>query len=188
MDSYLQYSRKRTDCGRCKNSLRIPNRQRRGLSLLEVIVSLSILAMSSALLWQITSQATNNARGAQRLTRAQILCESKLAEILAGAIQVEPIDWTLDTSGSVPGEWYYRIQTSTEDRENMIAIRLSVSDNPQNQFGNPEVFFVVRYVIDPQLGMDTPVDPSLTDATSTSSTTGASSSSGTSSSGAGGGF
>lgn len=154
---------------------------RHGLSLLEVMISLAILAMSSAMLWQITNQATNNARDAQRLTQAQILAESKMSEILAGAFPLEPIEWRIDESGAVPGTWYFSLQTSTAERENMIGLRLSVSDDPQRTDGNPETFFIARYVIDPQLGLDSPQDPTLTD-TASGSSSGASSSGSTGSS------
>ena len=163
-----------------------PPSPRRGLSLLEVMISMAILAMATAMLWQITNQATNNASGAQRLTRAQILGESVMAEILAGAIPLEPLDWTLDESGSVPGEWYYRLETSTGERENMIGIRLSISDNPERTDGNPETFFIVRYAIDPQLGLDTPQVPIESDASNSSGAlTGNSSSSGSATTGGG---
>lgn len=127
---------------------------RRGLSLLEVVLALAILAVSAALLAQITRQATDNALSAQKLAQAQMLCESKMAEVLVGAIPMEPLDWTLNEDGSLPGQWYYRLETSTTERENMIGLRLAVTDNPNPATGSPELFFIVRWVIDPTLGLD----------------------------------
>lgn len=128
---------------------------RRGLSLLEVVLALAILAVSAALLAQITRQATDNAMSAQKLAHAQMLCESKMAEVLVGAIPMEPLDWTLNEDGSLPGQWYYRLETTTTERENMIGLRLAVTDNPNPLTGSPELFFLMRWVIDPSLGLDT---------------------------------
>ncbi|XZE44461.1 type IV pilus modification PilV family protein [Pirellulaceae bacterium SH467] len=129
---------------------------RHGLSLLEVVLALAILAVSAALLAQITRQATDNAMSAQKLAQAQMLCESKMAEVLVGAIPMEPLDWTLNEDGSLPGQWYYRLESSTTERENMIGLRLAVTDNPNPVTGSPELFFIVRWVIDPSLGLDSP--------------------------------
>ena len=68
--------------------------KRQGLSLLEVVLALAILAMTAALLSQLTRQATDNAMASQRQADAQILCESTMAEILAGAIPMQSTDWT----------------------------------------------------------------------------------------------
>ncbi len=161
--------------------------QRKGLSLLEVVIALAILAMAAAMLAQVSQLATRNALNSQRLANAHILCESKMAEVLAGAIPLEPLDWTLEEYGAVPGEWYYRIEVSTSERENMIGVRLSVSDDPQAVDEKPEVFFLMRWLIDPQLGLDTP--PEQTDATGMTGTSGATSSGGMSSgTGTGGGL
>ena len=142
--------------------------RRSGLSLLEVVLALSILAVSAALLTQITKQATDNGRMAQRLSTAQMLCESKMSEVLAGAIPLTSSSWTQITDSGRRSAWYYQIQTSTAERPNMIGVRLSVTDQPDATNGNPELFFIVRWMIDPSLGLDTP--PTST------STTGASSS------------
>ena len=142
--------------------------RRSGLSLLEVVLALSILAVSAALLTQITKQATDNGRMAQRLSTAQMLCESKMSEVLAGAIPLTASGWTQITDSGRRSAWYYQIQTSTAERPKMIGVRLSVTDQPNATNGNPELFFIVRWMIDPSLGLDTP--PTST------STTGASSS------------
>lgn len=162
--------------------------KRAGFSLLEVMIALAILAMASAMLWQITNQATNNAIDAQRQTQAQIFGESKMAEILAGAIPLQTQEWTLDETGVVPGTWYYRIETSTTERENMIGIRLSISTDPQREYGSPEDFFIVRYAIDPQLGMDMPIDPLTVAGSGAASGASASGTGGASSSTGGGAF
>ena len=157
-------------------------RVRSGLSLLEVVLALTILAVAAALLAQVTTQATNNGLMAQRLAVAQMLCESKISEVLAGSIQLTPSSWTQITDSGRRGNWYYQIQTVTAQRPNMIGVRLSVTDQPDS--ANPELFFIVRWMIDPSTGLDTP--PSTDTSSSSSGSSSSSSSSGSSSGSAGG--
>ena len=146
---------------------------RHGLSLLEVVLALTILAVAAALLAQITKQATDNGLMAQKLSTAQMLCESKMSEVLAGAIPLTSTSWAEITDSGRKGSWYYQIQTVTAQRPNMIGVRLSVTDSPDATTYNPELFFIVRWMIDPSLGLDTL--PAADASTTGSSTTGTSS-------------
>ena len=136
--------------------------RRAGLSLLEVVLALSILAVSAALLTQITKQATDNGLMAKKLSTAQMLCESKMSEVLAGAIPLTSSGWTEITDSGRRGSWYYQIQTTAAERPNMIGVRLSVTDQPDATTYNPELFFIVRWMIDPSLGLDTPPETTTT--------------------------
>jgi len=144
-------------------------------------LALTILAVTAALLAQVTTRATNNGLMAQRLAVAQMLCESKMSEVLAGSIPLTSSSWTQITDSGRRGNWYYQIQTVTAQRPNMIGVRLSVTDQPDAI--NSELFFIVRWMIDPTMGLDTP--PS-TDASSASSGSSPGSSSGSISGSAGG--
>ena len=145
----------------------IPKRIHSGLSLLEVVLALTILAVAAALLAQVTKQATDNGMMSQRLSTAQMLCESKMSEVLVGAIPLTSSGWTQITDSGRRGSWYYRIQTTTAERPNMIGVRLSVTDQPDSTTYNPELFYIVRWMIDPSLGLDTP--PTSTTGTSSGS-------------------
>ena len=150
------------------------SRLRSGLSLLEVVLALSILAVSAALLAQITKQATDNGMMAQRLSTAQMLCESKMSEVLAGAVPLTPSGWTSITDSGRKGNWHYQIQTESAARPNMIGVRLSITDQPDSTTSNPELFFIVRWMIDPNMGLDTlPETTSKTGSTSSSTSSGA---------------
>ncbi len=151
---------------------------RAGLSLLEVVLALTILAVAAALLAQITKQATDNGLLAQRLSTAQMLCESKMSEVLAGAISLQASSWVPITDSGRKGNWNYQIQTITAQRPNMIGVRLSVTDQPDTTTGNPELFFIVRWMIDPSLGLDTLPATDTTSSTSSSSGSSASGSAG----------
>ncbi len=164
----------------CDGTWKVPatllrkQRNRVGLSLLEVVLALTILAVAAALLAQITKQATDNGLLAQRLSTAQMLCESKMSEVLAGAIPLQASSWVSITDSGRKGNWNYQIQTITSQRPNMIGVRLSVTDQPDSTTANPELFFIVRWMIDPSLGLDTL--PAADATTSTGSSSGSSTS------------
>jgi hypothetical protein len=155
---------------------------RKGISLLEVVLSLAILAMSAGILAQISWTATDNGLIAHRLATAQILAESKMAEIVTGAIPLQgAVGWTPITDIVPSGNWYYQVQTVTAVRPDMVGVRLSITDEAgMNE--NREMFFVVRWMIDPSLGLDTLPAP-----TGTSGGTGASTGTSTGASGSNGG-
>jgi len=168
--------------GRRVGSARGPARSK-GISLLEVVLALAILAMSGAILAQVASNATDNGLMAHRLATAQILAESKMAEVVTGAITIQGSSGWLPITDPVPnGTWYYSIQTVNAVRPNMIGIRLSITD-ADGQANNKELFYIVRWMIDPNLGLDTlPSSTSSTGSTSTGST-GSSAGTGSTSSG-----
>lgn len=131
-------------------------RSRRGLSLLEVVLALTILAMSAGILASITSNAVDNGMMGHRLATAQILAESKMAEVVTGAIPIQGgTGWTMITDPVPSGTWYYQIETMTTGNQDMIGIRLAITDEIA-MANNAELFFVARWMIDPNLGLDTP--------------------------------
>lgn len=126
-----------------------------GMSLLEVVLALAILAMSAAILAQITRTATDNGLIAHRLATAQILAESKMAEVVTGAIPLQGAVGWMPITDTVPrGTWYFQLQTESAARKDMVGIRLSVTDQAGAD-ENKEVFYIVRWMIDPALGLDT---------------------------------
>ena len=64
---------------------------RAAMTLLEVILALAILAGSLAVLGELTRQGMHNAEAARAESEAQLLCESKLAEIAAGIAPPEAV-------------------------------------------------------------------------------------------------
>lgn len=147
-------------------------RLRRGMSLLEVVLALAILAMSAAILASITRTATDNGLIAHRLATAQILAESKMAEVVTGAIPLQgAVGWTQITDMVPSGTWYYQVQSETATRKDMVGIRLSVTDQA-GMDENREVFYIVRWMIDPNLGLDTM--PTQSDASGTGTSAGGS--------------
>jgi len=121
--------------------------------LLEVILALAILAGALAILGEVSRLALQNASAARDLARAQLLAESKLAEILAGITSPDPVENTpFDSSGNSldPSEpaWLYSISSESTDEEGLISVRVTVTrDIPAGQ--HPVKFSLVRWLPDP---------------------------------------
>ena len=64
--------------------------RRRAFTLLEVILALSILVVSMAVLGELVRSGLISAQRARDLSRATLLCEGKLAEVTAMAGTTEP--------------------------------------------------------------------------------------------------
>jgi type II secretion system protein I len=125
-----------------------------GFSLLEVILALAILAGSIAVLGESSRLALKNAEVARDLAHAQLLCESKMAEITTGitaaeAVSNTPFDATMTASldPSTPA-WVYSIETQTTNEDGLIAVRVTVTRNlPVEK--HPVSFALVRWIPDP---------------------------------------
>jgi prepilin-type N-terminal cleavage/methylation domain-containing protein len=86
---------------------------RRGLSLMEVLAALAIFVFAASALTQMTEIASNSAMRARRLTKAQLLAETKMDEVVAGvlplssqngAITEELEGWSFDIA-VIPEDW-----------------------------------------------------------------------------------
>jgi general secretion pathway protein I len=153
--------------------------RRSGLSLLEVVLALSILAMSAGILASITMTAVNNGMMGHRLATAQILAESKMAEVLTGAISIQgAVGWTTITDPVPDGTWYYRLETTVTGNQDMVGVRLAITDEI-GMSDNAELFYIARWMIDPALGLDTPPAPTSGTGTTPSGTGSSSSATGT---------
>ena len=125
-----------------------------GFSLLEVILALSILAGSIAVLGEASRLALKNAEVARDLAHAQLLCESKLTEIVTGITPAEtvgntPFDPTTTASIDASGpSWLYSIETQETDEEGLVSVRVTVTrDLPASK--HPVSFSLVRWIPDP---------------------------------------
>jgi general secretion pathway protein I len=98
--------------------------QRSGLSLLEVLVALAILLFALVGLERLVSLGGDRAVDVQQQARGSQLCESKMAEVASGVVQLSsqgdtPFDedpdwqWSLDCEqGNVQGLWTVTVTVS----------------------------------------------------------------------------
>jgi prepilin-type N-terminal cleavage/methylation domain-containing protein len=122
---------------------------RRGFSLLEVILSLAILGGAIATLGETARLAFRNAAYTRQAARAQLLCESKLSEIVSGLTPAEPVQRAVIEAAAAPGEpaWLYSVEKTPLDNEGLVALRVTVvRDLPAEK--HPATFVLVRWISD----------------------------------------
>ncbi len=143
-------------------------RARRALSLLEVVISIAILAMSASLLASLIQTATNNAMASRDELQANLLCESKLAEVALQVIPMQAADWTPITDQTFSlKQWHYRIDVAQTAQPDIMSVTVSVGDDFVIQSNRRPTASLTRWFINPQLNMDTPAADSNASTSST---------------------
>jgi len=137
----------------CRQAVRAPTQgSRRGFSLLEVILALAILGGAIAVLGELSRLGMRNAQYARDVTQAQLLCESKLAEITAGLSPLEseqgtPFETADETAAS---DWLYSVDVTPIDEDGLLEVRVTVTqDLPTEK--RPVEFSLVRWMVDPEI-------------------------------------
>ena len=128
----------------------------RGFSLLEVIIALAFLTGALAVLGELVSMGVEHAMRARNLTQAELLCESKMAEIVSGMSPAEDVssvpfepyglseigEQTLDEN--IEG-WLYSIETDSLTMEGLTTVCVTVhQDLPPEK--RPVTFSLVRWI------------------------------------------
>ncbi len=142
---------------------------RSGLSLLEVVLALSILGIAVGILSTILQQSADNGLRARRMTQAQLVCESKMAEAMAGAMPLESTPWT-PVAGVDGTSWYYSLEIIQPEQPNLIGVVIQVNDDLAMTESQRPLTRLVQWIIDPSLGLDTKPTTTGTEATSQSGT------------------
>ncbi len=141
----------------------VPRRRlwrRRGFTLLEIILSLAILAGALAALGEVIRSATQNATESRELTKAQLLASSIMSEFSSGAAALQEVDrQAVDIDEVTP--WVYSVEWTPTFEENLVAVRVTVVQDLEAE-KNPVQYSLVRWMPDPGL--------TLTETTSSSST------------------
>lgn len=128
---------------------------RAAFSLLEVILALAILTLAIVVLGELSRLGMRSAARARDMTQAQLLCESKMAQISSGMIwpeteigvPFEPED-LIDPYDSV--RWLYSIERGDSGEDGVIAVRVTVSQDLPAQ-KRPVRFALVRWIADPAI-------------------------------------
>jgi general secretion pathway protein I len=125
---------------------------KRGFSILEVILALAILTGAIAVLGELGRLGFQNAKNAQDLTKAQILCESKMAEYTSGITPLQPVAAVafdaIDQDNANSSTWVYSVDMQQIDQDGLDAVCVTVSQNiPAAQ--HPATYSITRWIIDP---------------------------------------
>ncbi len=134
-------------------------KNRRGFSLLEILLALAILGGSLALLSRIVETGTSAAREARDLSIARILCQSKLSELLLDgmtgispqSVSTSPME-SFDSQSTTP--FYYTVDVQPAPLDGLLALRVTVEAQDPN--GGPVLarYSLVRWMVDPALGLE----------------------------------
>lgn len=132
---------------------------RKGFSLLEILLALAILGGALAVLSQIVGTGGDAARSAKELAMARLLCQSKLAEVLVTATSVMPAAVPATPIPSPDSEsdtvFNFAVDVAPAAMDGLLAIRVSVEAvNPQGDGPAVANYSITRWVIDPTLGLE----------------------------------
>jgi prepilin-type N-terminal cleavage/methylation domain-containing protein len=124
--------------------IKIHRRHRSAFTLLEVILSLAILAGAVAVLGEIMRAAGRSASDAQAETRAQLLASSLMDEMVTGVRQpTEQSRVGLESDDSVP--WVYSVTFGVLDIEDLMSVELIVEQDLEEKF-NPVRYRLIRWL------------------------------------------
>jgi prepilin-type N-terminal cleavage/methylation domain-containing protein len=153
---------------------------RRGFSLLEVLLAIAILGCSLLVVSQFLQMGARSAIESRELTTAQLMCESKMAEFTSGVAIPEAGEFPYS---ELPDEidWYYNVELLPTSQTSLLELRLTVlKQRPQGL--KPIQFTLVRWIQDPSLAIVDPFEElqAANEAAAAGTTTGGSTTSSTS--------
>ena len=104
---------------------------------------------------QLISTGSRAAVQSQLRTKAILRCESKLAEILAGAETMQTAQ-DMPFGDQAPG-WAWSVQVTGGPHVDLLELEVTVTHTGQNRLGDVS-YSLKRYVRDPQLFLDAAID------------------------------
>ena len=137
--------------------------RKRGMTLLEIMLALGVLAGSLAIIANLSRLSTNNAISARDTTQAQFLCESIMSRLMSGMIEFESVfdepvyDPVLDfdevgtsysTSFGTEHKWVYSIEINTLDDYGLLEVIVLVEQHLPNSAREPASCRLVRWMLD----------------------------------------
>ena len=123
---------------------RIPGgRNRRGLSLLEVILSIAILGGSMVVIGQIYYLGYSSAIKTRFISEANMLADAKMAELAAGVLPLE------SGGGQIPErpDWSYSVEVQPSLQPGLLMSTVTVTRETQGAI--PAAVSLVRFFPDP---------------------------------------
>jgi type II secretion system protein I len=123
-------------------------RGRSGFSLLEVLLATSILLGSAVVLGQLATIGRMHATAAHELVTAQLLCETRLNQLMLGALPLEEIEE--EPVAEAPG-WLYTVEILPTDEPELSSLRVTVAEEERGA-RKPYRYSLTRWIRDPNAG------------------------------------
>ncbi len=122
-------------------------RGRRGFSLLEVLLATAMLIGATVVLMELASIGNRHAASARELTKSQLLCQSKLNEILCGQAPAESVRPT-----PVEGDpkWVFWIDVTPAEQPGLVIVEVTTAFQPLERVQRYR-FRLVRWMRDPNV-------------------------------------
>ncbi len=134
---------------------------RRGISLFEVVLALSIFLGAMAAISQVLRTGSRAAVRAQLQSQASLLCDRQMNRVLAG---IEPMQSAPQSALDDKQDWYWTLSVTDGALPSLLQVQVTVSHSSSNPFGVVKSE-LTRLVRDPQYFVD-----AASAATSSSST------------------
>ena len=116
---------------------------RRGLSLIEVLLGLTILLLSLAAIGQLVDMGSDRAMDARLNVRGTRLAQAKMAEVEAGVVNLQG-----STNGTFDDEpdWSYTVDVQSPGPANLYLVTVKVSRDVK---GKPFEMTLSQHLMDP---------------------------------------
>lgn len=118
---------------------------RNGLSLLEILLSIAILGGSLVVIGSLVTTGYRSAMEARLRSEGNILCDTKMAEVMAGIIELSSVSGAKIEENE---DWVYTLQVEPSDQLGLLFVRLTVQQTP-DAADTPLSLSLVRFVPDP---------------------------------------
>ena len=122
-------------------------KRRAGFTLMEVILAMTVLSITLGMIYSVASRGSRYGMKVRKETRAQLLCESKLAEISAG---ITPAVVVSGVQSEVDDGWRYSVELEAPptNLQGVVLLRVTfVEDLPEKK--QPITFSLTRWIRDP---------------------------------------
>jgi general secretion pathway protein I len=123
---------------------------RRGLTLLEIVIALTIFFGALAALSQLAWNGSRAAVQARLKTQAIVRCEAKLAEVLAG---IEPMQPKSKVPFPDDSKWTWSLNVTESNYPELLQIEVTAAHSGNNSLANV-AFTLNRWMRDPGMFMD----------------------------------
>ncbi|MEZ6093078.1 MAG: prepilin-type N-terminal cleavage/methylation domain-containing protein [Pirellulaceae bacterium] len=116
-----------------------------GISLLEVILAIAILGMSMVAITNLLNIGYRAAGSSRLRTEAAIFCDSTMAEVAAGVIELTSAS---DQPVSGTNDWLFSVNVQSADITGLLSVTVTVKQ-ADSALNTPLSVSLVRFMPDP---------------------------------------